>query len=119
MQDQVPIILASAPYDPSEVVLIGSNIAESGAKTEAEVRVDLDEGSSTAVGVKLSGAAEGRQIALIRAYVYEGHFYELPKAKILTVSGTPSEVPGARTVGSKKLLMWRMRRNDRSRSMAG
>ena len=35
-----------------------------------------------------------KSIALIQAYIFEGSYYELPKPKIMVVSGTAEPVPG-------------------------
>jgi len=125
----VPAILPQAPYDPAEIMLIGMYISEyAGVSTAADVAIKgqevatevVDDGSGGQKCVPKSGVkpkvniqlvhTTNKSIALIQAYIFEGSYYELPKPKIMVVSGTAEPVPGK--AGS--LLYWRMNKLDRT-----
>jgi len=114
MKDQLPTILSTPPYDPAEIILIGSNIASSGTKTVAEVKTEAGGNPDSRFVIQLMEAGKKRQIALIRAYVYEGNYYELPKPKIMVVTGTAAEIPVDTVPKDRKLMFWRMNRLDRT-----
>lgn len=114
MKDQLPTILSTPPYDPAEIILIGSNIAGSGTKTVAEVKTEAGGNPDSRFVIQLMEAGKKRHIALIRAYIYEGNYYELPKPKIMVVTGTAEEIPVDTVPKDRKLMFWRMNRLDRT-----
>ncbi|QFT28894.1 hypothetical protein K1718_00690 [Roseibium porphyridii] len=114
MSDQLPTILSIPPYDPAEIILIGSNIAGSGSKTVAEVKIESGGSPDSRLTIQLMDTGADQQIALIRAYVYEGNYYELPKPKIMVVTGDATDIPGDYVPKNRKLQFWRMNKLNRT-----
>lgn len=106
--DQFPTIQPDKYYDPSEIILVGMNISGIGTPNAADVKIDT-EGSNHYSRIALQlWHTPNCELALINAYIYEGRKYELPKPKIMVVSGKGEELPGNYVPNNRPLKFWRM-----------
>ncbi|WP_029065909.1 hypothetical protein [Labrenzia sp. DG1229] len=112
--DQFPTIQPDKFYDPSEIVLVGMNISGINSPRAADVKIDT-EGSNSFSRISLQlMSTPNCEIALIKAYIYEGKQYDLPKPKIMVVSGEGQELPGNYVPNSRPLKFWRMNKLART-----
>ncbi|WP_425040991.1 hypothetical protein [Primorskyibacter sp. S187A] len=136
-------LIPEGPYDPSEIVLIGShmyptpNVQKSGkkagklssedksamAKGTMTVRSDfVKQLDLTAVASDLTDTDSLPTMALIFAYGYEGHAYRLPKPRIMIVRGHGEPYEATKDednseVLSGQLYMWRHSKHDQTISI--
>ncbi len=114
MKNSLPSLLLTAPYDPAEIILIGRNISGSGEPKIAEVKIETNGLPDSRITMQLRDAGPDGKIALIQAYIFEGNHYELPKPKIMVVTGKTEEFPDKVVPDGSKLRYWRMNKLSRS-----
>lgn len=114
------------PHDPSEVVLIGHHLnIDDDKKNVARLRINISSDEYIDVTVQTlkykanAGSGDDPQpqkgeadLALITAYMFEGHLYKLPRPKIMSVSveGEPLDKDAKRP----QLSYWRMNKLERA-----
>ncbi len=110
---QLPTIQPDPYYDPAEIILVGMNISWIKNEIAADVKIDTGGENASRISIQLL-SAPGRQIALVRAYIYEGRQYDLPKPKIMVVSGEGEDLPGNYVPKDRPLKFWRMNKLTRT-----
>ncbi|MEP3275035.1 MAG: hypothetical protein ABJN26_20915 [Stappiaceae bacterium] len=114
----------SIPHDPSEVILIGHHLnTDDTKKNVARLQINISSEEYIEVTVQTikhkAGATpdattkkEKVNLALIKAYLFEGHLYKLPRPKIMSVSNEVENLDP----NSKKpqLSYWRMNKLERA-----
>nr|WP_319383849.1 hypothetical protein [uncultured Roseibium sp.] len=110
---QFPTIQPDPYYDPAEIILVGMNISWIKNEKAADVKIDTGANAASRISIQLL-SAPGSQIALVKAYIYEGRQYDLPKPKIMVVSGEGEDLPGNYVPKDRPLKFWRMNKLTRT-----
>lgn len=133
----IPAMLPTGDYDPSEVVLIGSHMAPAPtgpdddvqareARREGRLRVRSDFASTltltAAPDPDETGDGGDPTIALIYAYGFEGHTYRLTKPRIMIVQGKGEAFHARPDFGTLEsltgeLFLWRASKHQQTISI--